>query len=184
MPYLELDYEDIAGSDYGAALPYQFVGDINVNCFGYALNVNQYLDLINQNGIDVFPSDTSVITEEDVEVIYVPVVMYVTQSLGKSIRLIDDYNSPIFEDEYRIAFRVGNLSGTYSDNVNDYHFLRQNSGGTWSGKYYNDHSRNIPNLYNPNRYEWNKPLSSNPQINWEMVNFYDSKIYYFAVSLN
>ena len=184
MPYLELDYEDIAGYDYGAALPYQFVGDTNVNCFGYALNVNQYLDLINQNGIDVFPSDTSVITEEDVEVIYVPVVMYATQSLGKSIRLIDDYNSPIFEDEYRIAFRVGNLSGTHSDNANDYHFLRQNSGGTWSGKYYNDHSRNIPNLYNPNRYEWNKPLSSNHQINWEMVNFYDSKIYYFAVSLN
>ena len=184
MPYLELDYEDIAGSDYGAALPYQFVGDTNVNCFGYALNVNQYLDLINQNGIDVFPNSSLNITEEDVEVIYVPVVMYVTQSLGKSIRLIDDYNSPIFEDEYRIAFRVGNLSGTHSDNVNDYHFLRQNSGGTWSGKYYNDHSRNIPNLYNPNRYEWNKPLSSNPQINWEMVNFYDSKIYYFAVSLN
>jgi len=181
MPYLELDYEDIAGSDYGAALPYQFVGDINVNCFGYALNVNQYLDLINQNGIDVFPNSSLNITEEDVEVIYVPVVMYVTQSLGKSIRLIDDYNSPIFEDEYRIAFRVGNLYNV-DISTSDFHFLRQNNNGTWSHKVGESGSNTLVNTYNPNKWSWNKFLFTLNNTTQENISYYyDSKIYYFAV---
>jgi len=181
MPYLELDYEDIAGSDYGAALPYQFVGDTNVNCFGYALNVNQYLDLINQNGIDVFPNSSLNITEEDVEVIYVPVVMYVTQSLGKSIRLIDDYNSPIFEDEYRIAFRVGNLYNV-DISTSDFHFLRQNNNGTWSHKVGESGSNTLVNTYNPNKWSWNKFLFTLNNTTQENISYYyDSKIYYFAV---
>ena len=181
MPYLELDYEDIAGSDYGAALPYQFVGDTNVNCFGYALNVNQYLDLINQNGIDVFPNSSLNITEEDVEVIYVPVVMYVTQSLGKSIRLIDDYNSPIFEDEYRIAFRVGNLYNV-DISTSDFHFLRQNNNVTWSHKVGESGSNTLVNTYNPNKWSWNKFLFTLNNMTQENISYYyDSKIYYFAV---
>ena len=50
--------------------------------------------------------------------------------MGREIRPIDSYDSPIGENEYRIALRT-----TTNDTANpDYHFMVQHSDGSWSHK--------------------------------------------------
>lgn len=61
------------------------------------------------------------------------------KSLGRTIRIIDGYDSPIYSNEYRIALRTG---------VNDYHFMLQLNNGTWAHKPASFPTR-IEDGYNP-----------------------------------
>ena len=105
------------------------------------------------------------------------------QSMGIGIRPIVNCNSPIRDNEYRIALRVG---------ASDYHFMIQNSDGYWSQK-----PGALPptktGIRNPTNAAWNafrtqEIRDENDQIVWfnikkQIINYYDSETRYFAVSL-
>lgn len=195
MPYLVLEYEDIANSNYGAALEYEYVSGINMNCFGYALNINANIQLRNQNNEMIFPFNVTDITEEDVINIFVPAVLAEATRQGVLIRQIDSYDSTISDNEYRIAFRVGNVSsddivyapggaeGLYSL-YDEYHFLRQNSDGTWSHKQGQLGSIYLEDIYNPYLFKWYYLYPASPYQLEAHNYFFDSIIYYFAITVD
>ena len=75
---------------------------------------------------------------------------------GGILRDIDDYDSPIYENEYRIAFRIRIIYRPSLDNYvfYSYHFIRQDSDGCWSGKYIENASAKYASTFNPNLDAW------------------------------
>ena len=89
------------------------------------------------------------------------------QVLGRSVRIIENFNSPIYDNEYRIALRVKRKYDHSMDPPWDYHFFVQTSTGDWAEK--------------PGSYETRLHFSGNPNsIAWD--EYYDSRIVYFAIS--
>lgn len=183
IPYLEINYEEISETAYGAALPFTIITSGNVNCFEHALNVNEWVELTDESGIRIFYSSNNV-NEGDFQTIYIPVMLSIIERYGFSARLLVDYDSSIYEDEYRIAFRMGNINPLSESGNNDFHFLRQNSDGTWSHKRGRAVSENLVNITSPASYSWPLLHISGSGEHNEAPNFYNTSICYVAVGNN
>ena len=183
IPYLEINYEEMPETDYGAALPFTSITSGNMNCFGYALNVNEFIQLTDENGTRIFIS-SNIVNEGDFQTIYIPVMLSIIERYGFSARLLVDYDSPIYEDEYRIAFRMGNINTLSVPSNNDFHFLRQNNDGTWSHKQGRAVSENLTNITNPASYSWPLLHISSSGVSTQDSNFYNTSICYVAVGSN
>ena len=94
------------------------------NCLGYILFRTEDIHLI---------SDLTSIVSSDYET---DIKKYIENNTytGKSFvcRPIASYNTAIYDNEYRIAFRIG--VGDDGKTANGYHFIMQLSDGTWAGK--------------------------------------------------
>ena len=104
-----------AKKKYGAAWPYKEVTS-NANCYAYVLGYNIHLE----PGGKLLDWSVSHSVDE--------IISLVRQDLGSAVRVLDKYNSPITDAEYRVA-----VSTRFIPQY-DYHFLLQHSDGTWSGK--------------------------------------------------
>lgn len=126
-PKITIGYFDFGPtiSGPGAAREYVELFDPSYpNCYGYAIG------RFDEN-YKIQPGEFSTggisLASEIVDVDYVAIkVINDFFELGRSIRFIDNYNSLIYSDEYRIALRV-------KVNV-DYHFMVQTSSGQWAHK--------------------------------------------------
>ena len=100
-------------------------------------------------------------------------------------RRIDSFDSPIEADEYRIAFRVGTHvpEGMTLNRYNfDFHLWAQIDDGRWSQKFALSYSEIVPGTaYNidPAIYDWH---AARQWSNERWLNFYNSRIIYFAVT--
>lgn len=170
-PSVTFDFlENIGTTSYGRALEYHrivstFVGHPDYikflgNCFAYALDVypnDSGSIFLGQYGKDeVFSS--YILNNEIANNI-------ITKSLehNRFLRKIDSYNSPIYSNERRIAFRLS----LNNNIITAYHFIRQNSDGSWSGKIPTRDSA-LYNNENPELFDWGDN--------------YNSEIIYFALS--
>ena len=88
---------------------------------------------------------------------------------NRSARLIDDYNSPIYEFEYRVAMRLGYNEETLK--TKHMHFLKQTNTGSWDEKYTTSINNEHKN-FNPTLDSWAGMDGNN----------YNSETIYFAVS--
>ena len=88
---------------------------------------------------------------------------------NRSARLIDDYNSPIYEFEYRVAMRLGYNEGTLK--TEHMHFLKQTNTGSWDEKYATSINNEHKN-FNPTLDSWVGMDGNN----------YNSETIYFAAS--
>ncbi len=97
-------------------------------------------------------------------------------ALGFSVRVIDGPNAKVYDNEFKIALRVGTSPYGYNritgELFYDYHFMRQTSTGQWAEK----HGTGGTSIQHP--------LGLTPDtIPWTLygVPYYDSPIIYYAV---
>ena len=153
---------------YGAAKPYVPDDRTTLNCLGYVLGEDSYHYLGNTAFSDF--SIENVVEKTILEV----------SKCGRGIRPLDCYDSPISNNEYRIALRTG---------PGDYHYMLQHSDGTWSHKPGACPSR-LLNARNPSSALWNKPIIDEYAYYYSGIidelsfdsNYYSSATYYFAIS--
>lgn len=159
----------------GAAPDYYQIGEsdgdrsVNPNCYAYALGYyNRSYD----------PGDFSThYSAWTIEAVGAAVESDLN-ALGRECRRIDSYNSPIDDDEYRIALRISPVYYTYTISGKtgllwDYHFMVQTSTGKWAEK----HGPGGATVYHD---------SGNPStISWDangITGFYSSEIFYYAIT--
>jgi len=109
-----------AQSEYGAAKDYEECDAQDVNCAGYALGLDEWHNVGGEAGA---------VSDYDVEIV-ADQFMQGVKEMGRGIRPIKTYNSPIHQNEYRVALRTT----TNSAGDPDYHFMVQHSDGSWSHK--------------------------------------------------
>lgn len=102
----------------GAAIAYRSNG-YNTNCFGYALELQEWVTLGYQG--------------ENVEDTYSMMSEYITDTLNKSCRRIASPYSIIENNEYRVALRVG-VDYYPGGSSADYHLMVQTNTGGWAHK--------------------------------------------------
>ena len=158
-------------ASYGAAWPYKSVTSTSINCYGYAANLQSFL-----NPGDLAYTNGALHTGDSVN----KVAGYVLADMGRKYRvdsrIISSATASISSNEYRIALRVGhqNVNGSL---VYDYHFLLQCSDGAWCDKPGAYRSRKLGNI-NPSTYSWDL-LYTNGSV--AKSNFYNSSTVYIAV---
>ncbi|MBE6142025.1 MAG: hypothetical protein E7175_04230 [Erysipelotrichaceae bacterium] len=164
-PKINITYNDVPTyNHYGNATTYysgsnmQFYNE--TNCYGYAINAYNN----NNNVLGLFYGITETYTNENINTIFIPRLINHSKNIfNVNVREINSYNAPIFPFERRIAFRAV-IGGNYGS----YHFIKEHSDGSWSGK---DGEGNFPGTY----------ISSIQSYNWENY-MYNSDVHYFAVS--
>ena len=158
-------------SNVGAAKPYTHVSGSNdrnsPNCYAYAIGSSKNEqpgargNRVPSRWNDVYDVAKSV--ESDFK------------SMNRSIRRIDSPNEKIYENEYKIALRVGTKPcafDIYGQPIYDYHFMVQTSTGQWAEKHgIGGDSILWDNGMTPDTIPWT--LNGTP--------YYDSEIIYFAV---
>lgn len=117
-PYLSLVVEEneLGGSLYGNAPEYYEISTGVTNCLGYSLLKNY--------GVDLYLSS---ISSNSYSAVKLRIESIINQQ-GYEIRELSNYNSDIYADERRIAFRYN------PRNLNEWHFVMQNNNGAWSAK--------------------------------------------------
>ena len=156
--------------NYGAASPYTPSGSTEYNCYAYALGETQW---------KYVGGTPDTVKDFDVDNV-ANMVLNDAEKDGRSIRIIDSYDSPIGSNEYRIALRTGQ---------EDYHFMMQHSDGSWSHKPGFCKTRLIDGD-NPSVVSWDMPKIDPIYFYYYGIiledgaiwNYYDSKTVYFAVS--
>jgi RHS repeat-associated protein len=157
-------------SNVGAAKKYEESTSTKYNCYAYALGEKDWRYVGGR---------PDAVTDFDVDSVAL-MVMDDVKKLGRSIRPLESYDSPIDSNEYRIALRTG---------VEDYHFMVQNSDGSWSHKPGQCKTRQIDGA-NPSVVPWDRILiDANIWYQFHYIvevdiepNYYDSKTLYFAIS--
>lgn len=123
---------------YGAAGAYEYSSSPKYNCYAHALGLDEWKyvggspDAVKDFSVDKVGD----MVEADI------------LSMGWSIRPLESYDSPIGENEFRIALATG---------PSDYHFMVQHSDGTWSHKPGFGPTRQI-NGDNPSCVSWDMPI--------------------------
>ena len=148
-----------AKTDYGAASTYKPTTSTKYNCYAYALGETEWKYV---GGSPDAVQDFSVANVAQM-------VLDDAKADGRSMRIIDSYDSPINPNEYRIALRTGEA---------DYHFMLQHSDGSWSHKPSSLPSRLIAGD-NPSEIAWDGYAKTGRVI---CNNYYNSKTVYFAVT--
>jgi hypothetical protein len=159
-----------ASSDYGAAQPYISETSTSINCYGYAVGMDQWVnpgDIAYYYGSPIEQGETP-----DVNTVAKYVLDDLSRTYRKESRIISSATASINSDEYRIALRVGNQQGTY-----DYHFMKQCSDGGWCHKPSILPSEYLGNI-NPSTYSWDLYYFDG---SLAISNFYDSSTIYIAV---
>ncbi len=157
------------GVPVGAASPYIPSDAMDYNCYAYALGEKQWKHVGGCFGaVENFDVDN-----------VAAMVLADAQKDGRTMRIIDSYDSPIESNEYRIALRTCD---------EDYHFMVQHNDGRWSHKPGFCSTRLIEGP-NPSVISWDAPLVDDFLLQEygivkevaAVVNYYDSKTVYFAV---
>ena len=104
-----------AKTDYGEASTYKPTTSTKYNCYAYALGETEW------KYVGGSPDAVQDFSVENVA----QMVLDDAKADGRSMRIIDSYDSPINPNEYRIALRTSEA---------DYHFMLQHSDGSWSHK--------------------------------------------------
>lgn len=154
----------------GAAQKYRY-SDGNTtdpqNCYTYAINMKGSFDPGSQSG-------TKPVADNDVDAVANAVIADLN-SLGRSARIIDGPNAPIYDNEYRIALRVGTKPFKHVGNIPlyDYHFMVQTATGQWAEK----HGTEGESILHPHGL-------TPDELPWVLYGeeYYDSKIIYIAIS--
>ena len=159
-------------SDVGAAQPYVNMSGSNdptsPNCYAYAIGspVNEQPGATSgrypTNWNDVYDVGKSV--EADL------------RAKGYTVRVISGPDAKVYENEFKIALRVGTNPFAYDPYTGqlyyDYHFMRQTNTGQWAEKHgYGGDSVLWPSGMTPNNIPWT--------LNGAL--YYDSVIIYYAV---
>lgn len=98
------------------------------------------------------------------------------KAMGKTVRKIDGPDAKVYDNEFKIALRVGTQPYYYNlytrEVLYDYHFMRQTSTGQWAEKHGIGGSAIL----------WDPGMTPDT-IPWTLngVPYYDSKIIYYAV---
>lgn len=170
-PYLIIETNpNIIGSTlYGNAPEYEEItnnttGISRFNCFAYALEKNdkKYCICGNTHVVDPKP-DWPIIkalptSNVSFETIYNNIV-HLGSINNYEIEMIDSYDSYIYPNERRIAFAY-QTNGTDLCPGTQFHFIRENNDGSWSGKIGEEHTtcspyfsetdlRILPNINSP-----------------------------------
>ncbi len=155
--------------DVGAAPPYIPSNSIHQNCYGYVVGENDW---------KYVGGSPDAVTDFDVNAV-ADMVLTDAQNDGRSVRPIESYDSPIENDEYRIALRTSK---------DDYHFMMQHEDGTWSHKPGHCSTRLIDGA-NPSVVSWDTPIVDPFWLRIGIIkevgyvpNYYDSRTLYFAIS--
>ena len=159
-------------SDVGAAQPYvEMSGSddpTSPNCYAYAIGspVNEQPGNISgripTKWNDV--NDVGKSVEADLE------------AMGYTVRKISGPNSKVYNNEFKIALRVGTRPCAYNPYTDewyyDYHFMRQTSTGQWAEKH----------GYGGDSVLWDFGMTPDT-IPWTLggMPYYDSKIIYYAI---
>ncbi len=157
----------------GAAAYYQENSE-NVNCFGYAIDVDRWLSVPQKNHEEDFGGDYPM------EIAYDEVVDTLSKQ-GYACRQVD-LNTLIRPGERKIAFRCGHqFVEKHGRWIADSHFMKQITNG-WADKMGELPSSNLGNI-NPGTYSWNfiERNSSTGQLENLYSNFYDSTTIYIAI---
>ena len=157
-------------SNYGAASPYTPSDSTDYNCYAYALGEKEW------KYVGGRPSAVKDFSVDNVA----QQVLDDAKEDGRSMRIIDSFDSPIESNEYRIALRTGEA---------DYHFMVQHNDGSWSHKPGLCSTRLIDGD-NPSVVAWDAPTINSfyYYITGKVIeigyvpNYYNSKTIYFAVS--
>ena len=120
-------------TEYGCGGEYQDISSYPPNCFGYAVFVEKDI------GISFGLFATSHLTADNKGYFENALRNYVT-----SYRQIDNYQSPIETDEYRIAVRIPN-GIVVGNELSYFHVIYQLSNGQWAGKDYKEPSDRFDN---------------------------------------
>ena len=160
-------------SDVGAARPYREVQGVresgdNTNCYAYALGITGQL---NPGGLAGIPLDIMQVSDVYIVGTYVMLDAYAE---GYTVRVISGPDAQVYEDEWKIALRVGTQPfATYNGiQLYDYHFMVQTDTGQWAEK----HGPGGDSIL------WAE--GETPEtIPWTLngVEYYDSEILYFAI---
>ena len=148
-----------AKTDYGEASTYKPTTSTKYNCYAYALGETEW------KYVGGSPDAVQDFSVENVA----QMVLDDAKADGRSMRIIDSYDSPINPNEYRIALRTSEA---------DYHFMLQHSDGSWSHKSSSLPSRLIAGD-NPSEIAWDGYAKTGRVI---CNNYHDSKTVYFAVT--
>ena len=154
------EYVEIAESDGDR--------DSNPNCYSYAIGIYDKSHNPGDFSSPFKSYDIASVTEAVVSDMI---------NLGRSVRIINGPDSPVEENEYRIALRVSEPK--YYSTPNgvvcdwDYHFMVQTNTGCWAEKHGPGGATVYHSFGNPNT------------ISWDLGNYagyYTSNIVYFAIS--
>lgn len=192
-PYLVIDVYGTITSDYGDAPDFYPTSNTGLNCFGYALRMtNTWINIDDTSGNQISFAVTDM-SSDDLYSIIVPGVLYTIEDLGYDVRILSSGYADVDTDEYRIAFRIGNLSNTTGDGFilvpsgttinnldDDYHFMIQLEDGNWAEKQGSEPSFEFSGSDFPSAMDWN--LYSIGSRTSYISNFYDSDTIYFAIS--
>ena len=154
-------------NNYGNAEEYTAITSSDINCFGYAINIDSWIDI----------SFFQACTRADDAMYYnriVPAVIQEAYDYGVNLRYLNGINESIRSNERRIAFRVSRDS---SNTYYDFHFMKQHSDGSWSHK-----------LGSYSSAQFNTAYTDTPEYNsaWYYFNssfqiYYNTATVYFAV---
>ena len=158
-PYIQINYVSAKANSYRS------ISTNLPNCWRYSMLYN--------NG--TYEPPLSGLSDENQEA--ANRIIYNTQSHlrqngypNATARAITGWTAPIYDGEYRIAFRFSVDGGTIT--AGNYHFIYELSTGQWAGKYANQQSWNH-GFINPNLNEVGQ---------WDAMA--TSKTYYMAVKLS
>ena len=172
-------YSDFGTTGVGSAKPYVEVASVifengavyvvnNINCYAFAIGMesNAQPGWASGKKID-YSKPYSVET----------VASYVISdlnALGRSGRIIDGVDGKILSNERRIAVRVGTkpIKDNDGNTFYDYHFMVQNSDGTWSEKHGSFQTSIHHESGNPDNIAWTLGDEE----------YYDSEIIYMALT--
>ena len=156
-------------SNVGAAKPFNNVqgGPNSPNCYAYAIGEKKATNPGQASNTNIKINDVQSVAkgvENDMK------------AKGRSVRRIVGPNDKIYENEYRIALRVGTQPfGVYSNGTlaYDYHFMVQTNTGGWAEKHGTGGDAIL----------YDSELTPDT-IPWTLggYNYYDSEIIYFAIS--
>lgn len=156
IPYLSIvvTENELGGTLYGNAPEYYEIAADITNCLGYSLLKNYcidlYLNTISQNSYLTIKNKLETIISQN----------------GYEIREIVNYNSDIYADERRIAFRYN------PRDLEEWHFVMQNNNGAWSAKL---------GMEGPSG-QYGISITPNNDCMWNMYNgLIEKNTYYYAI---
>ena len=155
---------------YGAAWAFDINQKTeNSNCYSYALYVGFHYGVILGEASGVRLSEPNNVGHMN------DVVVSDLQALGFSVRPISGPDAPVYENEWKIAFRM-KLTKDYNENsweyYYDFHFLRQTNTGQWAEQ----------QGFHGALYLWPAGKSPNQPIWYSGDCQYASAILYYAIS--
>lgn len=193
-PYFAIDITGInLNNSYGDSPAYEQINNLDLNCFGYALRMEQtILNISTPSGVINFTNIYA--SNAYLYQVIIPAVIYTIKNQPfYNARVLSSINASILEDEYRIALRIGNVDeistsfyttpsnwGPYTKN-DDFHFMIQLDDGSWSHKIGDLPSVHLNSVINPSEINWDAPYTDYSTEEY-FPNHYNSHTIYFAIT--